>query len=302
MVKTLILKNDDLAFTAYHYKNKLDSAPLVLCLHGFPDGPQTFRHQVNDLLAAGYQVITATLRGYESSSIPIDGDYTITAIAGDVLAWIDQLGVKKTHLIGHDWGAAVAYAVAASAPDRFYSIATIAIPHPQRFMQKGLAKIPSQALKSWYMLFNQLPVISDYFLQRNDFAFIRYLWKKWSPSYHLSSDDWVQLRNSFSQAGVVEAMLSYYRQNASLGQMLGLKNSSSSQNMIINVPNLCITGSEDGCMDTRLFEHTILECDHPKGFKVERIDDAGHFVHLEKPAIVNKLLIDWFKSNELTGL
>ena len=240
------------------------------------------------------------MRGYEPSSIPNDNDFTAASIAGDVLAWLDQLGIKQVHLVGHDWGAVAAYAAASVAPHRFLSITTIAIPHPQRFIREGLLNIPSQLLNSWYMLFNQIPRISDYFSQRNDFAFMRYLWSKWSPSYESPKDQWEQLTENFSKPGVIKSMLSYYRQNVSIGQILRIKKSIENEKMLIDVPNLCITGSQDGCVDTRLFDHTILAEDHPKGFRVERIEGAGHFVHLEKPQLVNKLLIDWFATNGST--
>ncbi|MEL6983680.1 MAG: alpha/beta fold hydrolase, partial [Actinomycetota bacterium] len=83
------------------------SGPAVLCLHGFPDSPATFHHQITPLTDAGYRVITPTLRGYEPSSQPTDGDHTLATLATDVIGWLDDLGVEHAHLVGHDWGAAI---------------------------------------------------------------------------------------------------------------------------------------------------------------------------------------------------
>ena len=182
-------------------------------------------------------------------------------------------------------------------PIVFLSLTTIAVPHPGRFSQQGVNKVPVQALKSWYMLFNKIPGISDYFVRRNNFGLLRYLWRKWSPHQSLTDETWHDLQSTFRQPGVVKAMLRYYRQNVSLSQMLGFNKSKASSLREIPVANMAITGADDGCIDTRVFDYTVLQEDHPCGMRLERIAGAGHFTHQEKPDIVNKLLIDWFKSN-----
>lgn len=107
--------------------------PVVLCLHGFPDDLHSFRHQLPVLANAGYRAISLALRGYEPASIPENGDYTVESLASDIVAIVDQLGSDPVHLIGHDWGAAVAYTAAAAAPERFESLITMAVPHPGAF-------------------------------------------------------------------------------------------------------------------------------------------------------------------------
>ncbi|MBE9537915.1 MAG: alpha/beta hydrolase [Proteobacteria bacterium] len=299
-METIKLHNGELVFTAQYHDAEMSSAPLVLCLHGFPDNANSFRYQIDDLVAAGYRVLVPTMRGYEPSSIPADGDFTLASIAGDIIAWLDELEVEQVHLVGHDWGSATSYVAADLAPSRFLSLTTIAVPHPARFSREGMQKVPVQALKSWYMLFNQIPGVSDYFVKRNDFSFIRFLWRKWSPGQVLTVSEWDDLRQTFGQPGVVKAMLGYYRQNVSLPQLLGLKQSASSSLTKIPVANLAISGADDGCIDTRVFDHAILPEDHPMGVQFERIKDAGHFTHQEQPAVVNKLLIDWFQKHDTT--
>ncbi|MGD8831659.1 MAG: alpha/beta fold hydrolase, partial [Pseudomonadales bacterium] len=93
----MILTHGDLSFTAL----SVGAGPLVLCLHGFPDNARSFRHQLPKLAEAGYHAVSVMLRGYEPSSQPRDRDYTLETIAGDVLAFIDQLGAGRAHLIGH---------------------------------------------------------------------------------------------------------------------------------------------------------------------------------------------------------
>jgi len=267
--------------------------PVVICLHGFPDNAGSFRYQMPVLAAAGYRVVAPTLRGYEPSSQPADNDYSLVALAHDVISWIDDLGEDKVCLVGHDWGAAISYVAAALAPDRFVSIATIAVPHVAR-LPGAIRRIPSQLIKSWYMTFFQLPGLADYALERDDWALVRWLWRSWAPGLELSSDQWRDLCETFSAQGVRQAMLSYYRQNASPAIMLGLKKTDAMRLTSVPVPTLAITGADDRCIDTRLYDHTFTDRDFPAGFRVERIAGAGHFAHQERPDTINALLIDWF--------
>mgnify|MGYP000022795837 CR=1 FL=1 len=293
----LILSNGKLAFSANSCGLETNKGkPLVICLHGFPDNARSFRHQLPFLADAGYRVIAPTLRGYESSSQPDDKDYLVATMARDVIAWIDKLGEQKVHLVGHDWGAVITYAAGALAPERFYSLTTLAVPHGARFID-GVRKVPSQLLKSWYMNFFQLPGIAEFVLQRNDWAFIKTLWKNWSPGFELPNKEWTELRQTFEAPGVKNAMLSYYRQNISPRIMLGIKQTEASLLTSVPVPTLAITGSDDGCIDTRLYDHTFLDEDFPMGYRIERILGAGHFCHQEKSEQINSLLLDWLKEN-----
>lgn len=297
-MKNMTLHNGDLSFSACFHDSGNTTKPLVLCLHGFPDNSNSFRYQIDDLLAAGYSVLTPAMRGYEPSSIPADNDFAVDSMAGDVIAWLDELQLQQVHLVGHDWGSAVTYCAAALAPQRFLSITTIAVPHPRRFSRDGMLKVPVQAVKSWYMLFNQVPGLSDHFIRRKDWSLIRFLWRKWSPNQTLSDDEWDSLRTTFAQPGVVKAMLSYYRKNVSPAQLLGLRKSATNSLAEIPVPNLAITGADDGCIDTRVFDYAVLAEDHPQGMRLERIEGAGHFTHQEKPKQVNRLLIAWFQEHD----
>jgi pimeloyl-ACP methyl ester carboxylesterase len=270
-----------------------DGKPVVLCLHGFPDTANTFRFQMPALAAAGYRVVAPMLRGYEPLSQPSDDDYRLSSLAGDVITWLDTLGEDKVYLVGHDWGAAISYVAAALAPERFLSLVTIAVPHPAR-LPAAIRRLPVQLLRSWYMVFFQLRGIAEYAVERRDSALIRQLWQSWAPDLALSEDDWRSLRATFSAPGVTRAMLAYYRQNASPPIMLGWKQTDAMRLTTVPVPTLAITGADDRCIDTRLYDLVFSNRDFPAGVRVERIEEAGHFAHLEVPDRINALLIDWF--------
>ncbi|MFK8001537.1 MAG: alpha/beta fold hydrolase [Polyangiales bacterium] len=293
-----MLVSGSLRFSAHQAGLSNSGQPLVICLHGFPDSPRSFRHQLPTLAQKGYRVLAPTLRGYEPSSQPVDDDYSLSTLAGDVIAWMDELDEEKVHLIGHDWGGAVAYTAGSIAPERFYSLTTIASPHSARFAA-ATRKVPSQLRKSWYMFFFQLYGVAEFALERHDWALIRKLWKDWSPDYDLSHEEWRQLRATFAKPGVKKAMLAYYRANASLSVALGWNTGQNTGEDLtrVPVPTLAIAGVDDGCIDLRMFDHSFPDADFPKGVRIERIQNAGHFAHLEKVEQVNRLLTTWLATN-----
>ena len=272
----------------------MGDGPIVLCLHGFPDNAGSFRHQLPALAEVGYRAISLTLRGYEPGSIPGDGDYTMETIATDILAVIDSLNTGPVHLIGHDWGAAVAYVAAAAAPERFKSLTVMAVPHAGRFAREGL-RIPKQLRLSWYMGFFNIPWLSDWVVQRQDYAFIRKLWRDWSPGWQPEPGVLDDVIHTLSQPGVRSAALGYYRAALSIKALLV---SAAEAHYPVPVPTLAMSGERDGCIASDVFEQLMVEQDFPKGLIFSRIAEAGHFLHQEQPGQVNRKIVDWLKLND----
>ena len=272
----------------------MGDGPIVLCLHGFPDNAGSFRHQLPVLAEAGYRAISLTLRGYELRSIPADGDYTIETIANDILAVIDSLDTGPVHLIGHDWGAAVAYVAAAAAPKRFQSLTVMAVPHAGRFAREGL-RIPKQLRLSWYMGFFNIPWLSDWVVSRKGYAFIRRLWADWSPGWQPEPGVLDDVIRTLSQPGVRSAALGYYRAALSIKALLV---SAKEAHYLVPVPTLALSGERDGCIASDVFEQLMVARDFPKGLTFSRIAEAGHFLHQEQPGQVNRKIVDWLKLND----
>ena len=135
--------------------------PVVL-LHGFPDSGRLWRHQVPALAAAGFQVIVPDLRGYGRSGQPEAVEaYSLPLLAGDVMAVLADLSLTRAHLVGHDWGAALAWGLAALAPGSVDHLAVLSVGHPATFR-----RTPQQREKSWYMLLFQFPGIAERWLTR----------------------------------------------------------------------------------------------------------------------------------------
>lgn len=286
--EALTLRAGSLSFSAH----VAGAGPTVLLVHGFPDHARSWRFQLPVLAEAGYRAVAPTLRGYEPSSQPADGDYHIVRMAEDVVAWIEDLGGEPVHLVGHDWGAVIAYAVAVLAPDRLRSLTTLAIPHPGRLQSHGLRQLPSQLLNSWYMLFFQLRGLADFIVEARDWAFIDKLWRDWSPGWELPAAELASVKQTLAQPGVKKAALGYYRAMADR-RSEAAKQTERLLSGSIPVRTLALTGALDGCMDTRLHDLAISKDDFPAGVEVVRVEDAGHFLHQERPEEVNRLLLDW---------
>lgn len=212
-------------------------------------------------------------------------------LSSDVIAWIDHFGEQQVHLIGHDWGGAITFVVGALAPERFLSLTAITAPHLAR-AASIMRNVPRQLLLSWYIMFFQLPGISNAAVKKSNWSLLGTLWSRWSPGYMLPEPEWEYLRQQFDQPGVVKATLSYYRQNVSPGVFLGWRQKLSHLNSV-PVRSLSIIGLDDGCFDTRIYDHVYPGGDFPQGIRLERIAGVGHFPHLEKPAEVNSLLLSW---------
>lgn len=270
----------------------------VILLHGFPDHARTFRLQLPALAAAGYRAVAPAMRGYEPSSQPQDGDYRLERLAEDVVAFIEQSGHARVHLVGHDWGAVVSYMVAARVPEKLLSLTTLAIPTPGLIVSQGLRALPQQILKSWYILFFQIRMLSDFVLEYRDWAFVEWLWRRWSPGWLLPAAEMAAVKDCFRQPGVKQASLGYYRALLSLRSMREVKETLRLLKTKIQVPTLAFTGENDGCMDTRLHDILMKPSAFPAGLEIVRVSGAGHFLHQERPELINRKLIEHLKASE----
>ena len=151
-----------------------DAGRPVVLLHGFPDSRRLWRNQVPVLVDAGFRVIVPDLRGYGRSDKPADvAAYNLMFLAGDVLGVLDAVGVERAHVVGHDWGASLAWGIGAVAGDRVDHLVALSVGNPAAFRDAGLA----QQEKSWYMLLFQFAGVAEQWLSADDWANFR----AWSP-------------------------------------------------------------------------------------------------------------------------
>jgi pimeloyl-ACP methyl ester carboxylesterase len=266
--------------------------PLALCLHGYPDTARTWRHLGPFLAERGWRVVAPYMRGYAPTGLAPDGCYQIGALARDAADLHRALGGDEhAVLIGHDWGAEAAYAAAASRPELFRRVVTIAVPpgpvllSPYRSVGGFIADLPlvsAQLRRSWYMFFQLLPVVSERSLGR----LIPRLWRDWSPGYDAREDlEWV--RCALAGPGAATAALRYYRA-VFLPWMRSAEYAAEQSHMLDlpPVPFLYLHGERDGCVLPALARRTAQFLGARSEF--EMVAGAGHFLHLERPAAVNE--------------
>jgi pimeloyl-ACP methyl ester carboxylesterase len=270
------------------------AGPLLLCLHGFPDHPRSFRHQLEAFSTTGYRVVAPYLRGYTPGSIVPGQSYQPAAVAEDARALMDALGYERAVVYGHDWGSAAAFALALGHPDRVEALVAGSVPYGPG-MVRALITNPKQQRRSWYVFYFQTP-LAEVAVPAQDFAFIDALWHDWSPTAQIDAEELRLVKQTLAAPGVLEAALGYYR--TAMNPALRDPAFESVEGRMgvdpISVPTLYVHGSVDGCVGVEVSEG--MEPCFTGKFRRVVIDGAGHFVHWEKPAEFNRAVVE-FLSN-----
>jgi pimeloyl-ACP methyl ester carboxylesterase len=268
---------------------EVGEGPLALCLHGFPDSAWTYRYLLPELAAAGFHAVAPWLRGYAPTAVPADGCYHSGALVEDAVALHDALGGDADAVIvGHDWGAIATYGAASLEPERWRRVVTMAVP-PMGSMGNAFFDY-SQIKRSFYMFFFQTP-LAEVVVPANDFAFVEGLWRDWSPGYD-GAEDVAHVKDALRDPAGTLAAISYYR--SMWGFVPPPDRYAAAQAAIAGAPpqpTLYLHGTTDGCLDVSLAEGVdeALGADS----RAELVEGAGHFLHVEKPAEVNRLIVDW---------
>ena len=269
-----------------------EDGPLALCLHGFPDTAHTYRHLLPELAAAGFRAVAPFSRGYAPTDVPADGRYQTGALARDANALHEALGGdERAVVIGHDWGAQATYGAAGSAPDRWRKVVAMAVPVGPALA--GSFFTYDQIKRSFYMYFFQNP-LADGLVAADDQAFIGRLWADWSPGYD-ASEDLAFVRAALGTPENLGAALGYYR--AMFDPSKQSPELAAEQQAVSGVPpqpTLYLHGAQDGCMGVDVTEkvRAVLS----PGSDVGVVEDAGHFLHLERPAEVNARIVGFLTS------
>lgn len=264
--------------------------PLALCLHGFPDTAWTWRHLLPELAGAGYRAVAPFSRGYAPTAVPADNRYQSGVLALDACELHQALGGEgDALLVGHDWGALAAYGAAVLCPERWRRVVAAAAP-PGPTMAHALMSY-DQLRRSWYMFFF-LSDLSDMVVPLGDFQFIARLWQDWSPGYDFA-EDLYNVRTALGEPVRMTAALSYYRdmlQPARQDPSLSAAQAATLQ--VPPQPTLYLHGADDGCISAEV-ARTGADFFGTEGSRSEIVEGAGHFLHLERPHEVNRLIVDF---------
>ena len=270
------------------------SGKLALLLHGFPDTAQTWRHLMPQLAAAGYRAVAPFMRGYAPSAVPLDGCYQTAMLARDANALHENLGGDgDAVIIGHDWGAPSVYGAALDAPSRWRKVVGMAVP-PTAALGLAFVQNLEQVKRSWYMFFFQHG-LADLVVGANNHAFIKMLWHDWSPGYD-ASVDLEFVRKSLADPKNLQSALGYYRATLGDGYRDPVLQDLQTQ-IAASVPTqplLYLHGANDGCIGADVLESAKSIA--PANVKFEVVAAAGHFLQLEQPVTVNRLICEFLAS------
>ena len=296
-----IAKKTDLTVDGRKYPViEAGEGPLVVCLHGFPDNYETWQHQIEPFVAAGYRIVCPMMPGFAPGTEPTSGANTPVYAVSKIIAVIEVLlkdsGEKKCHLVGHDWGALISYMVAHERPDLLSSHAALSIPYNVN-LQRVLLRCPSYIINSWYITFFQLKWFADWVVRRNNFKFFDLLYRTWCPTWENYEDRLESTKETIKAPGVLKATLSYYRNS-----IFGLNPASFKFRRLFNgtitVPTLGIRGDVDGCIPEVAW-NVMRPKSFPNGLTLEMMPGTGHFPQLEDPQWISERLIGWFKQHSV---
>ena len=287
--------------------------PLVILLHGFPEFWYGWRRQIDDLAAAGYRVWAPDQRGYNLSEKPAHvADYGVDKLVEDVIGLIEAAGERQAFIVGHDWGALVAWWLAMTHPGRIRRLVILNVPHPS-VMARFIATHPRQTFRSWYIFFFQMPKLPEWVMRLGNWRAMSQAMQRSSRPGTFSDEDMRYYREAWSQSDrsgmpAFRAMVNWYRAafgraafgraafgRATLGRAAVQHPPAPPVSRRITVPTLLIWGARDQFLLREMAQPSIDRCDHGR---LVYLDDATHWVQHEEPDRVNALLKEFLNVKE----
>ena len=247
--------------------------PLVVLFHGFPDTPNGWADTRETLNGAGYRTVVPYLRGYHPETIVPDRGYGPDEIAEDAVRLLDAIDADQAVLVGHDWGASVAYRAAALAPDRVRAICAVGIPHPL-LLGRSLGLL----WRGRHFVTLRLPS-GAWLARRRDFAYLDTLMRRWAPNWSGASRDatLADVKLCFANPRILDAALGYYR-DASVGAALAA----------LSQPGLIVGGTTD-LISPETFTRSPEAFDGPCDVLIA--EGAGHWPHREAAELFDQRLL-----------
>ena len=268
-----------------------EDGPLVLLLHGFPEGSYGWRHQVPYLAAAGYRVWAPDQRGYGASDRPQRiAAYGLDVLADDVTGLIDAAGRRQAAVVGHDWGGVVAWHLARRSPHRISKMVVLNVPHPS-VMRRHLRTNLAQVRRSLYILAFQVPWLPERLLGREGGRPLARALVATSRPGTFTDDDLAAYRRSWAGPHAIRAMLDWYR--AIVRRPPALE-----RHPRVAVPTLLVWGPHDRFLGREMARPSIELCDEGR---LVVIDSATHWLQHEEPDRVNALIDEFLRGDGVTS-
>ncbi len=261
-----------------------EHGPLVVLLHGFPEFWYCWHDQIRPLADAGFRVVVPDQRGYNLSDKPDDVNaYHMDELAADIVGLIDAAGRGKASVVGHDWGAAVAWWVALHYPDRVEKLCAVNVPHPT-VMRRAIRNRWDQRFRSWYFAFFQIPAVPEAFMRFHNWGAVVRTMERSSQPGTFSPTDFERYRQAWRQPGAFSAMIDWYR--------AVVRQRPSPRTDRVTVPTLVIWGAQDDFIEKRTAWESVEFCDDGR---VAMLPDATHWVQHDEPIRVGEILLDFLR-------
>ena len=264
-----------------------EDGSLVIALHGFPEFWRGMSGVVADLARAGFRVVAPDQRGYNLSEKPSGIDaYRIEELSADIVGIIDALGRERADVVGHDWGAAVAWWVALAHADRVNRLVIVNVPHPSVFA-KEVRTNRTQTRKSWYIFAIQAPWAPERiaFSRTTRARFARMLARTANPG-SLDERYLAQLRDAWAQPGAANGMLNWYRAAVR-------RRPDRLADKRVHVPTLILWGRKDVALSDTMVQPSADLCDD---VRVQYVDDATHWVLHDEPERAPRLITEFLSA------
>ena len=262
-----------------------EGAPLLILLHGFPEFWWAWRLQITPLAQAGYHVVVPDMRGYNTSDAPQDvGSYALDTLAADVVALADAFEADRFHLVGHDWGAVIGWWVAANHSDRLGRVVLMDGPHPDVWGRQAI-RHPTQALRSTYVAFFQLPWVPEATLAGFDFAGLKAMMRGSAKADTFEPGALDRYAEAWAHPGSLTAMLNYYRALRARPQ--------GAEPARLSPPTLIVWAGDDQFLERHVAEASLALCAQGE---LEFVGGASHWLHIEQPNRINARIIDFLAS------
>ena len=267
-----------------------NGTPVIL-LHGFPEFHYGWKSQIPALVQAGFRVIVPDQRGYNLSDKPKGiAAYDVDILARDIVGLCDHFGIQKANLVGHDWGAVVAWMVAINHPGRLEKLAILNVPHPD-VMTDFVLHNSAQRKKSWYVFFFQIPWFVEWVLGKNDFEYLARMLVQSGRKNTFTAEDVAEYKKAWSQKGALTGMVNWYR-----AIMRRALRSAFSRNKPparrVHVPTMMLWGMRDVALSAGMAQPSIDLCDTGG---LTFFDKATHWVQHDASAEVNRKLIEFMR-------
>jgi len=285
-IRTRTIRANGLSFTIDEAGQGDD---VALFLHGFPESRRSWRRQLGFLADLGWRAVAPDMRGYGQSDRPSGRDaYGLDHLTADVGAMFDALGARRRLLIGHDWGALVAWAAAIERTRPLDGLIVMNVPHPAVFA-RHIRRSPSQWAKSWYVFFFQLPGLPEWMTTARGARLVeRAFTQGVADSRVFSPEDLKVYRDNAMAPGAMTAMINYYRANTA---RLGAADRTLTRR--IETPTLMIWGEADAFLDVALTEGYGP---YVADFTLRRLPGVSHWVQQEAADEVNRLMATWLEA------